>query len=611
VRVESRARAADASGLRAETVRPAVIFAAHAILFLVLLNWSWRKWPDPIIDFGRELYIPWQITRGQVLYRDIASLFGPLSPYVNALWFRLFGVSLTTIAVCNVVIFAAVLAGIYRFVRACADRVTATAATLLTMLVFGFSQYVDVGNYNFVCPYSHEATHGLAISIALLLCLARAMATRGRVSWAAGGLCFGLVTLTKPEMAVAALAATTAAILGSALLDRHERPRLGLNVALFSLAAMLPPLGFFLFFLGHMGLAPALRATAGAWVQAAGTGIAASPFYLRVTGLDQPIANLTRMLLTFAGFAIFVGAAMVVSRARSATPPSTIQRVQQAALLLAASAFSVVATVFYALPLIVLSTLVVSVLLLRGARGDRDRSLRFLWIVVWSAFALVLLAKMGLNARIVHYGFYLALPATVATIVLIVWLIPQAIDGWSGGGSTFRVIALCAFVAGLAPYLWIAHGRYQSKTVPIGSGGDLFFASSDPRAWQGVAVRDVLAQLRSAPGATLAVLPEGVMLNYLSRRRSPLRVVNLMPPELMAFGQADILRSLEAAPPDTVLLMHRDVAEYGVPPFGESAAYGGPILSWVRAHYQVIGVIGDDPSNRRGFGIVVFGRRTS
>jgi hypothetical protein len=57
--------------------------------------------------------------------------------------------------------------------------------------------------------------------------------------------------------------------------------------------------------------------------------------------------------------------------------------------------------------------------------------------------------------------------------------------------------------------------------------------------------------------------------------------------------------------------MHRDVAEYGVPPFGESAEYGGPILSWVHAHYQVIRVIGDDPSSRRGFGIVVFGRRGS
>ena len=92
-------------------------FAIHAAVFLTLAAWSWRKWPDPIVDFGRELYVPWQITRGRVLYRDIASLFGPLSPYVNAFWFRVFGVSLTTLVVCNLAIFSAVLGGVYRFVR--------------------------------------------------------------------------------------------------------------------------------------------------------------------------------------------------------------------------------------------------------------------------------------------------------------------------------------------------------------------------------------------------------------------------------------------------------------------------------------------------------------
>jgi hypothetical protein len=83
-----------------------------------LLWWSWRQWPDPLVDFGRELYLPWQINAGQVLYRDLASLFGPLSPYVNALWFRLFGPSLMTLAWGNLVIFSATVAGIYHLVRA-------------------------------------------------------------------------------------------------------------------------------------------------------------------------------------------------------------------------------------------------------------------------------------------------------------------------------------------------------------------------------------------------------------------------------------------------------------------------------------------------------------
>ena len=108
---------------------------------LTLLAWSWRKWPDPIIDFGRELYVSVADYRGRVLYRDLASLFGPLSPYVNAIWFRLFGVSLTTLVVCNRRDLRA--ASCRRFIDSsglCADRTSAAVASLSVLLLFGFSQ---------------------------------------------------------------------------------------------------------------------------------------------------------------------------------------------------------------------------------------------------------------------------------------------------------------------------------------------------------------------------------------------------------------------------------------------------------------------------------------
>src|SRR5262249_47175908 len=133
---------------------------------------------------------------------------------------------------------------------------------------------------------------------------------------------------------------------------------------------------------------------------------------------------------------------------------------------------------------------------------------------------------------------------------------------------TFRTILLIAFAGAIAPYLAISVTRYRDKVIPIGSGGDLFYASRGPEFWQGEAVDAALHQLDRASGSTLAVMPEGVMLNYLTRRESPLRVVNLMPPELMTFGEDEILRSLELAPPDLILLVHIDVREYGYPAFG-------------------------------------------
>ena len=49
-------------------------------LRLALTMKTWRKWPDLIVDFGLQMYCPWKLSTGSVLYRDIAYLVGgPLS----------------------------------------------------------------------------------------------------------------------------------------------------------------------------------------------------------------------------------------------------------------------------------------------------------------------------------------------------------------------------------------------------------------------------------------------------------------------------------------------------------------------------------------------------
>ena len=73
------------------SVRFQFLFAA------LLLAWTWRSWPDPLVDFGRELYSAWRLAEGELLHRDLAWFNGPLSVWWNAAWFELAGVSFTTL----------------------------------------------------------------------------------------------------------------------------------------------------------------------------------------------------------------------------------------------------------------------------------------------------------------------------------------------------------------------------------------------------------------------------------------------------------------------------------------------------------------------------------
>ena len=135
----------------------AIVFVAEAVL-------SWRKWPDPLIDFGQQLYVPWRLATGAVLYHDVSYVYGCLSVCYHALLFKIFGVSLNVLLVSNFLILGFLLAVVYRWFQKSSDVWTAMAMGLaLTVLAFG--QFLDVGNYNYITPYAHEALHGIALAI--------------------------------------------------------------------------------------------------------------------------------------------------------------------------------------------------------------------------------------------------------------------------------------------------------------------------------------------------------------------------------------------------------------------------------------------------------------
>ena len=61
-------------------------------VFALAAALSWRRWADVLVDFGLQLYLPWRISEGDVLYRDVLYLAGgPLSQYFNALSSRFLG----------------------------------------------------------------------------------------------------------------------------------------------------------------------------------------------------------------------------------------------------------------------------------------------------------------------------------------------------------------------------------------------------------------------------------------------------------------------------------------------------------------------------------------
>ncbi len=91
------------------------------------------------------------------------------------------------------------------------------------------------------------------------------------------------------------------------------------------------------------------------------------------------------------------------------------------------------------------------------------------------------------------------------------------------------------------------------------------------------------------PEETMLALPEGIMLNFQLRRRNPTPHINFMPPELIMFGETEIIAALQANPPDVIVLIKRQTIEYGFETIG--SGYGEALMRWISSRYPIVETI--------------------
>ncbi len=528
-----------------------------------MLAWTWRAWPDPLIDFGRELYVPWRLSRGDALFTDVAWLNGPLSQYWNALLFRVFGPGMMVLAAGNVVVLGACVLMLHRLLARLAGRAAATTAGLTFLLVFAFGQYVGIANYNWVTPYSHELTHGIALALAALVGLARWHRTGSRRVAALAGLALGLCFLTKPEPFLAGAAGCLVLFVAAG------RPRDLRAPGAFAVGVILPVLASVLL------VGP--RGTMGAWPSALGGEVGRLAFYAAGMGLDDPALRIEEVL-TWSGIwllalAVPVSVAWLGRETRGPLLPFA-SGAAMLALLLAIPEGDWWTGLLRPLPLAVAVIALLLVVSRRGGRHPRRTPVA----LAFATFSLVLLAKTLLHARVAHYGFALAMPATLLVVAALVGWLPDHLDARGLRGAVVRACAFALIAFFAVEHLSVTATRLAAKTGWVGSGRDRFRADV-----RGALVQGAVDSLAAFGARSAAVLPEGVMINYLARVPNPTPYVNFMPPEEVVFGDAAWTQAFEASPPDVVVIVPKDTSEYGRGPFG--VGYGTALAAWVEANY--------------------------
>src|SRR5262245_18027084 len=216
------------------TPQLAIIF-----LFIVMLAASWQRWTQPLLDHGREMNLPARILSGETLYNDVQFLYGPFAPHFNALLYRVFGIHLSVLKTSGAICAILILLMVYKLSRALMSEWESFLAAGLALVLCAMKSTA-----NYIQPYAYAALYGLVFTLGSLVAVVGYIRRRGEllslprrnetpVAGSRGrhtgppllwmvlaGALAGLSLISKPEIALAGLAAAFTALIVESIAER-------------------------------------------------------------------------------------------------------------------------------------------------------------------------------------------------------------------------------------------------------------------------------------------------------------------------------------------------------------------------------------------------------
>jgi len=260
------------------------------------------------------------------------------------------------------------------------------------------------------------------------------------------------------------------------------------------------------------------------------------------------------------------------------------------------------------LPLIVLIfSIFIFLNILKTTNGESNRTLGLL---VFSIFSFVLMFKMIFHVRTTHYGFALALPATLVLIHILTHEFPKWLSQYAKPQNIFRPAAVAIVVVFIAIHIHFEYNVYSNRGQPVGKGSDTILDFYPFVTHRGIIFNAVIefVEKEIPEEDEITTIPGSILLNYMTRKKSSLKYIYLDPGALQIIGNYKIYGDLQKNPPPYIIFVEQKFSDQGAANFGKD--FGKHIFQWIHNNYFVFRQYGAQPFVSDEFGIQILKRKS-
>ena len=563
-----------------------VALAALAAIWAVKVYSTWAAWGNLTIDSGHEMYVPWMLAQGKMLYRDVWFLYGPAAPYFNSLLFRMFGARL------DVLYWAGSLSalGSAVFLYLSGKRLSVWLlgwAAGAVVLLEAFAPTL----FCFPLPYSFAAVYGCLVGCIFLWLLLSAEAS-GHWGWEfAAATAAALALEIKPEFGMACYAGLALLIAGRGVQQRSWKPiGRGVLVSLPGVLACALTVAWMISIRGVEFITQEnilnwpttyfMKTYAKMWLEQNGFTLTPGAFYDAAIRM-VPVAGVAGVAYAFLWWRrrdgrarwlrVLLCAAVALYFVANGHLPLSWREMRAVVLT----------PIFFPLDMVLYVAAGAAAVWWRFWRRPGCRGT--LGIPLLLSYGAILAFRILMGMLAVKYPVFYNGPVVLGYLLLASWLIPQR-----GHSRRFVLLGQSAICLGCLAVVFFEARLVEARTryyEPLTTERGTVRTMPDLVKNYEAAIR--FMQQKAALGESVLSIPEDTSLYFLSGTSCPIRVF-IFTPGVISPGkmEQEVIREIDQKHVEYLIWSNRIFMEFGTPVFGQD--FDKEIGEYLRSHYHPV-----------------------